>query len=704
MGTTTTAPPTTADGRPSPVASHIGGLDGLRGLAVAAVVAYHLDVLSGGFLGVDVFFVLSGFLITSLLLSEHGRSGTVSLRRFWARRIRRLVPAVAVVVPVTLAAAVLLDWPRTRLGSAAIDGFATLTWWANWRQAGGTSYWATDNPNLFRHAWSLAIEEQFYLVWPLAVVLAAALAHRWGRSVAAAVGATAAVGFAASSVWLVVLSRRLADDDLSRAYVGTDTRVLAPLAGCVLACWLARGRRSVGRRSRVTATRLPGLVLRVLGVVGLGVLTWSVVASDVASPTLYRGGGFVVVAVAAVAVVAWIVVDAADGAPGASSRWATVGVLRYLGLRSYGIYLWSWPLQVLGEHRFPSAPRGVLVPAVVVASLVVAEASYRLVEDPIRRRRSWAARPALRRPTVRVPALAAALTVPFLVVVAVDRTAEDPPVHERLDADDALAEAAAPPPTRPVEPEPPPVPGPSPTPGQEDEPAEPLYVMVAGDSIGWTIVYYLEFDLGAAPEGIASVDGRAIIGCGVLAGDGWEYREASGAWGLPAGGDCVRQRDAEATGLSGSPDVVLTMPGGWEAVDTRSPDGRVVEAQSPEMEDLLVEALVERAQAAHDAGAAYGLVEWACPGSNARVEVRDDGYVRWINATIERVAEEARSLGIDAFVIEADEAVCTGADPTGEPTAERITATGDETHAIDNAGAKWFWQEWLGPALLDRMG
>ena len=105
MGTTTTAPPTTADGRPSPVASHIAALDGVRGLAVAAVVAYHLDLLSGGFLGVDVFFVLSGFLITSLLLSELGGTGAVSLRRFWVRRIRRLVPAVAVVVPVTLVAA-----------------------------------------------------------------------------------------------------------------------------------------------------------------------------------------------------------------------------------------------------------------------------------------------------------------------------------------------------------------------------------------------------------------------------------------------------------------------------------------------------------------------------------------------------------------------------------------------------------------------
>lgn len=143
------------------------GLDSLRGLAVLAVLGYHLGFLSGGFLGVDVFFVLSGYLVTALALDEVSRTGTFSVRAFWLRRIKRLAPAVFVVVPAVLLAALWLQWDRSNFRSLGWDATATLGWWANWRQIYGadSGYWG-GAPSLFRHAWSLSVEEQFYLLWP----------------------------------------------------------------------------------------------------------------------------------------------------------------------------------------------------------------------------------------------------------------------------------------------------------------------------------------------------------------------------------------------------------------------------------------------------------------------------------------------------------------------------------------------------------
>lgn len=179
---------TPADTAPSPAAvqrperpSHRPGLDAVRALAVAGAIAYHLDLLSGGFLGVEVFFVLSGFLVTALALAEVERSGRLGLRAFWGRRARRLLPALLLLVPAVGVAAIVVGWAPTRLRSLAFDGAATLTWTANWRQAfAQTTYWSAGSPSPFRHAWSLSIEEQFYALWPLALVAAIAVARRRG--------------------------------------------------------------------------------------------------------------------------------------------------------------------------------------------------------------------------------------------------------------------------------------------------------------------------------------------------------------------------------------------------------------------------------------------------------------------------------------------------------------------------------------------
>jgi peptidoglycan/LPS O-acetylase OafA/YrhL len=647
------------------------GLDGVRGLAVAAVVAYHVGYLRGGFLGVDVFFVLSGYLITGLVIAELEETGGLSLRRFWARRVRRLVPALLVVVAAVLALAIAIDWPRNRFGALRLDAVSTLSWWANWRQAGGTSYWAgVTNP--LRHAWSLSIEEQFYVAWPLVVAATGWVARRRDASIRVAVGTVALVGAAASGAWQVVLAHRLAPDALSRVYVGTDTRVVAPLVGCALAAvpWHRVATAAHGRLRR--------LVLDAAGLVGLAVLAVAVATTEVDDPGWYRSGGFLAVVLASAAVVR----AAAGAEAGARDPIALLTVnplTRYLGTRSYAIYLWSWPIQVLARYRWPAWSDARLAASTVVAGLVAAELSYRLVEYPIRHRARWASSPVARR-----PAWVLGVAAPLALLVAVAGEAVPPPVHERIDTAAAATDALhRPPPTVPA--------------GDPD-----LRVMVEGDSVAWTAGYYapLPPDL---PDGIASIDLRALIGCGLLAAEGWKYpsRAAGGVFTEPAGGACARQPEIERIGLDAHPDVVLLFPGAWEYVAARTPDGHVVPARSDEMAEVLSVRLRRRIRAANDAGARMVLVQWACPGRLVTDERGDPGYIRWIDDLLDRVARAARAEdGARVDVLAPSPEVCVDGDPTGDPTPAKADATGDEVHITSGAGGRWAWEHWLAPALV----
>lgn len=663
---------------------HVTALDGLRGLAVAAVVAYHLGYLPGGFLGVDVFFVLSGYLVTSLLLAELAGTGRVDLPAFWGRRLRRLAPAVLVMVPVVLVAALAVRWPATQLRSLGTDAFASVTWWANWRQAAGTSYWAP-GPSPFRHAWSLSIEEQFYLAWPLVVMASGWCAHRLGRSVRAAVGAAAGIGVLAGSTWLIVSGWRLPDGDLSRAYLGTDTRVLAPLMGCLVAsAW--PGHRRLRPLSRPVAAGAAAGALA-----GLAVAATVVHVYD---PALYQWGVF-----PAAALLSAVLVVALVRAPTSSARHAAhpahltrvaalLGhpVVTYVGRRSYAIYLWSWPLQVLGTRRFPSAPRALLALGVVVTTVAIAEVSHRIVEDPIRRQRSWATRPLVRR-----PAWALGMLAPVLVLALVAHRSEPVPAEQRFETADSLRQASRPPP--------PPAPTATASGAQAARRPTSLRVMVLGDSVAFTAVYYGPRS-DRLPAGISSIDGRGIIGCGVLAAAGWRYPASEGGgFVAPAGGDCERQDEAEQVGLGGRPDVVVAMAGAWEFQAAQSPEGHVVPAQSDEMRQELVAALVVRAGKAHRVGARFALVEWACPGAQTAGPRREPGYIRWINDTFDAAASTARRRGYDAEVIRPTTAVCDGADPAGEPTPAKRAATDDEVHVRNVDGAWWLWSTWLAPAL-----
>ena len=357
----------------APALPRLVGLDGLRAVAVIAVVLYHADIpwMPGGFLGVDVFFVLSGFLITSLLLVELDRTGRLDFGRFYLRRARRLLPALFAVLIVTavLVATVAYD------GAAAFrrDLPGALFYYSNWLSIlTDTSYFEfIGRPPMLKHLWSLAVEEQFYIFWP-AIAL---LAYRWRG--ARAVGWIALGGALLSTLAMLVgslLGHMPSAADPSRLYFGTDTHAMGILLGAALAViWRP------GRTSPVLA-RQAQAVISTAGVVALLLLVWSFTLIGEYSTFLYRGGFLVVAALSAV------VVAAASHRGVGFGRWLGVRPMRWVGERSYGIYLWHWPLFLVTRPGVDIPLEGLAAFVLRVGLLLgIAELSYRYLEMPVRR-------------------------------------------------------------------------------------------------------------------------------------------------------------------------------------------------------------------------------------------------------------------------------------------------------------------------------
>ncbi|MFB8280327.1 acyltransferase family protein [Nocardia colli] len=348
------------------MSAYYPALDGLRGVAIVGVLLFHTGVVSGGFLGVDLFFALSGYLITDLLLREYGGSSTVSLVGFWGRRVRRLFPALAVV----LVAVVLLSWglrSGAYLSGALADGPWVQANWGNWHLiAESSDYWARfSGGRVFEHLWSIAIEEQFYLVWPV-LLLFLLRGKGSGQRRVAVVAALMAV---ASLVLMMVL---VDSADTTRVYIGTDTRAFSLLLGVLVATDPVRD-------------FLGGILQRWAGVamvvlVAAVVLPWAFVDGET-SWLLFLGGLFAYSAAAAVLVL--LCVRAPETV---MARVLSVRPLVWLGTISYSLYLWHWPLLVLLRENGDWS-RTVL--AVVLAVSAAAGSKY-LIEDPIRFRASWA--------------------------------------------------------------------------------------------------------------------------------------------------------------------------------------------------------------------------------------------------------------------------------------------------------------------------
>ncbi|MFL0025989.1 acyltransferase family protein [Streptomyces sp. NBUL23] len=355
---------------PSPPAGrHIAPLDGLRGLAVLGVLFFHAGHFSGGFLGVDLFFVLSGFLITGLLLREaRAHNGRINLLGFWGRRARRLLPALAFMIAGTL----ILLWtlgPPSLLRHALDDTPWVLSNLTNWHFiADQVGYWKAGDTRVFGHLWSIAVEEQFYLLWPLLIGLAAR--GRYGDRRVAAVAVT---GSALSLTVMIALTNPA---DTTRAYEGTDTRAFSLLLGALMAT--APASRLLDR----IGERAAGWWALILA---CGIGAYWITADGQNSPSLFHGGLFLH-AVAAALLIACLV--RAPHAP--VGQILGVPALRWFGLISYSLYLWHWPIYlILSEERLGIAGWG-RTALILGVSIAAAAVSKTLVEDPIRFRSPWA--------------------------------------------------------------------------------------------------------------------------------------------------------------------------------------------------------------------------------------------------------------------------------------------------------------------------
>ena len=455
-----------------PTLRYLPGLDGIRALAVAGVLCYHAGFgwASGGWLGVDAFFVLSGFLITSLLLSEWRGANAIDLPAFWARRARRLLPALLLVLAAVALYAVALAAP-TELRRIRSDGIASLFYVANWRSVfSGQSYFEQFGvPSPLRHFWSLAIEEQFYLVWPL--VVTAVL--RWRRGSVRALAGFTAIAAVGSAVVMAILYNP--GHDPSRVYYGTDTRAQSLLIGALWSIvWLRRP---------VISTTARRWALHGAAVVAVVVLGWCWSTATERSEWLYRGG-FAWTALLVVVVIASVVQPRAGPVGIVFAAWP----MRAIGKISYGLYLWHWPVYVALSPTRVNLSQVPLFGVRMAVTFTLSIASYVFVEEPIRRGawRGW---------RIRVATPVAFTTVLAVLLVV---TAGAPPALREVAAADVST------PTETIHPA-----GPGAT--------EPTRILVVGDSVANSLAPGLER---VAEANSLVVWNATVPGCGLASDEG----------------------------------------------------------------------------------------------------------------------------------------------------------------------------------------
>jgi peptidoglycan/LPS O-acetylase OafA/YrhL len=540
--------------------AYLPGLDGVRAFAVVAVMMFHggFSWFTGGFLGVDVFFVLSGFLITSLLVGEWRESLTIRLGAFWARRARRLLPALLLMLLfVAFFASVIV--PKGTYGALRLDALSTLLYVSNWHfiLVGSNYFNETASASPLIHTWSLAVEEQFYLLWPLIVLGLLRLTRRleplFLLCCAAAVG---------SAVWMYVLSRNAVS--INRVYLGTDTRSQCLFIGCALAVGLVlltqRG-HSAGRLAQGEVWRPAGAGGRTFcalaGVVGAAVAITMWIKTDTTTMFPYSGGFFLVgLATAGV-------ITSAVGAPRSLvPRFLSLPPVRYVGQISYGLYIWHWPLFLWVDNARTGLTGTPLFLVRVLVTFVVAVASFHLVERPIRRGtflRQW-------RAWVAVPSAAA-----VVVVATVAATTGTTAVASTTIPGSIGIPSSTPTTTSTTGPATGPSTGPA---AQANHP--PVRVLLFGDSVALTLGLGLGSTAPEAKYGYLLAD-KGILGCGVVMGPGVELLGARDLTppacdGSPSAPNTPLEKQPWPVQWTVSmnavkPNVVVVLAGRWEVAD-----------------------------------------------------------------------------------------------------------------------------------------
>ena len=589
---------TEARGRPISF-SFVPALDGLRAIAVTGVMLYHggAPLAGGGFLGVNVFFVLSGFLITSLLLGEWTKRLTIRLGQFWTRRARRLLPALLLMLVGVAIYAKVFATPG-EFANLRLDSLSTLFYVANWHFifAGANYFSQTAQPSPVSHMWSLAIEEQFYIVWPPVALVLLHLGRRLQPSRRLwPVFAVAVVGAAASA-----LDMRLSyygGASITRLYEGTDTRCQDVLVGAAMAIGMAmwaQHRRALPEGAGPTPWRIPtpwfGPSIKPIAAweitpiyarVALQVLGWSVLAagvylwSQLTEPSAFLfEGGFLLFALG----VATVIFCAITAQTASLSRALGNPVFRYVGKISYGTYLWHFPLFALLDGARLHLYGNPLLAVRIATTLVVATGSFYLVEEPIRRG-------SIRSLTEWKAWLAT--TGAFLAVVTATMAATLPTAAEAAGSVHVVGAQYRGPPVR---------------------------VAIFGDSVAWRMGFAM---LASQPQDTydVNIDNGAIIGCGVVRST--EYQEhgvvynttpscststtPSSQWPSLWKGDLLQFR----------PNVVLVLAGRWELHD-RLIGGRWQHIGEPAFDADLKQSLEQAVQVATSGGALVVLMTSPC--------------------------------------------------------------------------------------------
>jgi peptidoglycan/LPS O-acetylase OafA/YrhL len=570
-------------------------LDGLRALAVGAVIAYHLDAggAHGGFLGVDAFFVLSGFLITSLLIGEWGQQNSIDFAKFWLRRARRLLPALLLVL-FAVAVYAAIAAPATQLGQLRGDGLATLFYGANWRFiVSGQSYFTlfTDASPL-RHMWSLAIEEQFYLVWPLITFACLWLARgrRW------LLATVCVVGTVASALTMAALYQRA---DPSRAYYGTDSRAQLLLVGCLLALVLDRWSPTTAR-ARTTVS--------VAGTVGLAYCVWAWTQITDTAPWMYHGG-YLLFGVAVAAVITAAVQPRRHPIRVALSARPLV----WVGRISYGLYLWHWPVIVICTPDRTGLDGWELTIVRLALTFGISTLSFYLLELPIRERRLFRRRFGVAIPTAFVGAGVA-------VMVATAGAAPLPAyLQGATHVVKAAGESSRPPPAVAT---------------ASGATVAPHRLLLVGDSLAVSLLPGLEQV--TAPAGVA-LSSRAVSGCGLLSGMPLDPKQQPYSWSQVCS-DNVPRIEAEAVRET-QPDVVMWLSGAWDERD-RIVAGKTIKLGSVRGDRVMTHLIADAAQRLTATGARLVIVILApdAPGTQLAADPHRNRRLADLNRLLRKYA------------------------------------------------------------------